>query len=368
MWISSTDTGTLRCKVPINNFDLFLEKNKDIAFIVFKTYAAPHVEPSRTATERDDIHQITISESIKPVTKELVEAFRVLLGSQDRYADLWQQFKATSELRAPYLFVFHQRGYTDTLSDTAKQSSQEQLALFWNYVIQTHGDEYSTADASLASGKITSDTVKYLFKPGDILVQRKADFYLGWVAKSWAIHAKTHVTTRENNRATMKTTSEIPLYGTEKPSQGMDNERVWVQTWKIPAWCWDFDGSFQRKHQELSFSIVTENDPGPGPGTIYESKARTEDVSSTPEDIPISGLEVFPIRYAPQEVVQQLRRRGKAFWKCRNRKLVSYEDRANDSQDSMVSNTSSVMIARSYRGNMMAVLIMNSWKSGTWLI
>lgn len=297
-WIGPVDTGVLHCKVPIQNFDLFLEKNKDIAFIVFKTYAVRRPEPDSIASESDNLPEITVNESIKPITKELVEAVRRLLGSQDAYADLWHDFKATLELPAPYLFVFHQRGYTDTQSDTAKQASLEQLALLWSYVIQKHGDEYSTADASLSIGKITSDCVKYLFKPGDILIQRKTDFCLGWVAKSWAKHVETYRTTREKARAIITRTSKVPLYGTEKASKGLVNERVWVQSWRIPAWNWDFDGSFQRKHLDLPFSIVTEDDPGPGPGTIYASKARVEDAAITPEDIPISGLEVFPIQYA----------------------------------------------------------------------
>lgn len=345
-WIGPADTGTLHCKVPIHNFDLFLEKNKDISFIVFKTYAIQRPQPYRIVSETDDVPEITVKESIKPITKELVEGVKLVLGSQDKYVDLRHDFKATSELAAPYLFIFHQRGYPDTLSDSAKQTSREQLTSLWNHVIQKHGDEYTTADASLSTGKVTPDTLKYLFKPGDVVIQRKGDLYSGWVARSWAKHIKTYQTIREKARVVINRTSRIPLYGTETASKEMANERVWVQSWTIPAWNWDFDGNFQRKHQELSFFIVTENDPGPGPGTVYASKARTEDASSTSEDIPISGLEVFPIQYAPQEVVQQLRRRGKAFWKCRNRKLVSYEDRANDSQDNMVSNTSRVMVAR----------------------
>lgn len=345
-WIGPAGTGTLHCKVPIHNFDLFLEKNKDISFIVFKTYATQRPQPDRIVSETDDVPEITVKESIKPITKELVEGVKIVLGSQDKYVDLWHAFKTTSELAAPYLFIFHQRGYPDTLSDSAKQTSQEQLTSLWNHVIQEHGDEYTTADASLSTGRVTSDTLKYLFRPGDVVIQRKGDLYSGWVARSWARHVKTSQTTRQKAPVVITRTSQIPLYGSENASKEMANQRVWVQSWTIPAWNWDFDGNFQRKHQELSFSIVTEKDPGPGPGTEYASKARTEDVSSTSEDIPISGLEVFPIRYAPQEVVQQLRRRGKAFWKCRNRKLVSYEDRANDSQDSMVSNTFTLMIAR----------------------
>lgn len=338
-WVGPVDTGALHCKVPVQNFELYLEKNKDIAFIVFKTYSARCPEPDRISSETNGTPDITINESIRPITKELVEAIRLLLASQDEFADLWRDFKATSELPAPYLFIFHHRGYVSTLNDTAKQASQYQLTMLWDYVIQKHGDVYTAADALLSSGKITSDCAQYLFKPGDILVQRKKDIYSGWVSKSWAKHVETHETTREQARALISRPSHIPLYGTEKAFKAIVNERVWVQTWKISAWHWEFDGNFQRKDSELSFSIVTENDCGPGPGTLHASRAQTERATSTPESIPISDLEVFPIQYSPPEIVQQLRRRGQAFWKCRNRKLVSYEEHAKESQESMVSNT-----------------------------
>lgn len=344
-WIGSVDTGALNCKVPIQNFDLFLEKNKDIAFIVFKTYAARRTEPDFIASESDNLPEIIVNESIKPITKELVAAVRLLLGSQDEYTDLWHDFKATLELSAPYLFVFHQRGYTDTLRDPAKQASQEQLMLLWNYVIQKHGDEYTAADALLSSGKITSDCIQYLFKPGDIVIQRKTDFCSGWVAKTWAKHVETRRTSRAKARAIISRTSQIPLYGTERASREMVNESVWVQNWTIPAWNWEFDGNFQRKHLELSISIVTEDHPGLAPGTTYASKPRADEAVSSPEEIPINGLEVFPVRYAPAEVVQQLRRRGKAFWECRNRQLVSYEEPAKDSQENIVSKSCEVVIA-----------------------
>ncbi|KAJ8119707.1 hypothetical protein ONZ43_g3401 [Nemania bipapillata] len=52
--------------------------------------------------------------------------------------------------------------------------------------------------------------------------------------------------------------------------------------------------------------------------------------------IPIRDLEVFPIRFAPDEVVKKLRERGRTFWKCRVRSFVSYEENAIDGQENTV--------------------------------
>lgn len=337
-WIDPVPTGKLHCKDPIQNFDLFLEQNKDLAFIVFKTYTAQLLEPDSFASEENDIPNITVTESIKPITKELIEAVNLHLRSQDEYADLWHNFKKSSELPAPYLFVFHQRRCPDTLGDTATLASQEPLTSLWEYIIKNHGNEYKTVEASLSNGKIASDSIQYLFKPGDILVQRETDFYLGWVAKSWAKHIETYRTTRAQAREIIDNTSRLPPYGMAQAPKRLVNEGVWVQSWTISAWNWDFDGNFQRKHREIRFWIVTEDDPGPSPGTIYESKAQAKEPMTTPEHILISDLEVFPIKYAPYEIREQLRRRGQASWKCRIRRLVTYEVQSKDSQDSMVSN------------------------------
>ena len=51
----------------------------------------------------------------------------------------------------------------------------------------------------------------------------------------------------------------------------------------------------------------------------------------------ISDLDVFPIQYASPEIVEECRRRGKMFWKCRKQWLVSYQDKETESIQNLVS-------------------------------
>jgi len=344
-WIDHGDgQGTLHCKVPIQNFELYLEKNKDIAFIVFKTYATQNLAPD-DEWQKDDHLVVTTKECIKPISRELVKAVGLLLRSEDEYADLWHSFEMTQELHAPYLFAFGQRGYPESLREATSQAFQEQLTLLWNYILQKHGDEYRTVSQLLSTSKITSDYLQYLFRPGDILVQRKADSFVGWVSKSRVKLVSTEHTSWEEVRGKECTSSRIPLYAPDKMSKEMANEKVWVQKWMIPAWHWGFDGNFQRNESDLTFSTITEHIPSVGRSTKHASGPEAEVAASTPEFIPIEDLEVFPYQYAPQQVRQQLRRRGQAFWKCRNRKLVSYRECTKDSQESMVSSIPEVTVA-----------------------
>jgi hypothetical protein len=229
-WIDHGDgQGTLHCKVPIQNFELYLEKNKDIAFIVFKTYAIQNLAPD-DEWQKDEHLVVTTKECIKPISRELVKAVRLLLRSQDEYADLWHSFEMTQELHAPYLFAFDQRGYPESLREATSQAFQEQLTLLWNYILQKHGDEYRTVSQLLSTSKITSDYLQYLFRPGDILVQRKADSFVGWVSKSRVKLVSTEHTSREEVRGKECTSSRIPLYTPDKMSKAMANEKVWVQS------------------------------------------------------------------------------------------------------------------------------------------
>ncbi|KAI8955849.1 hypothetical protein F4801DRAFT_586532 [Xylaria longipes] len=275
-WIGSSQNGMLRCRIPVENLDLYLEKNKHLSFIVYKTYVLPEGRQSFFATRR--------------YSQDLIEGIRTLLESKDEYSDLWQNFQGTSELNAPYLFVYHQRTDWDTL----------------------RGD--------ITSGKITSKYIQYLFKPGDILIECDGDFHLGWVAKSWVKYKDTSQTTRGQAMDMNTRGSQIPLYGTIEASKRMANEKLWVQNWYVGGWHWEFDGNFQRKEKGLIFSIPEEANSN----------------TSAEDGIPIQDLRVYPIQHAPAEIVQKLRKRCKTFWNCRVRGFVSYKDHTNDGQENMI--------------------------------
>ncbi|KAI1751152.1 hypothetical protein F4782DRAFT_505964 [Xylaria castorea] len=330
-WVGSNQTGTLRCHAPVENFDLYLEKNKNLSFIVYKTYVVP--ERQSPTLQPGDTPKFRIDESITPIAEDLKEGVRTLLESKDEFAELWHTFQGTKELNAPYLFVYHQRMDWERLCGDVTQSSQEQLIMLWNYIIQNHGDEYAAADKCISSGKITSNYIQYLFKPGDILIERDGDFHLGWVAKSWVKYQDTIRTTRGQAMDMNTEGSQIPLYGTIEASKRMANEKLWVQRWRIGGWHWEFDGNFQRRDKSLCFSIP-EGTNSKSESTDM-SKAKFQDTSAD-DGIPIRDLQVYPIQHAPADIVQKLRKRCKTFWKCRVRGFVSYEENTNDGQENMV--------------------------------
>ncbi|KAI0534775.1 hypothetical protein GGR58DRAFT_43234 [Xylaria digitata] len=332
-WVGSSEKGTLKCRAPVENFDLYLERNKHLSFIVYKTHVVPEPESRRASLRPAGTPNCKVDESIGPITEDLIAGVRTLLESQDEYSELRQLFKGTNELIAPYLFVYHQRADWDRLCGEMTQSSQEQLMMLWNYIIQNHGEEYAAADRLIASGKITSRYIQYLFKPGDILIEWDGDFHLGWVAKSWAKYQDTSSTTRGKALEISARGSRVPLYGTPEASKRMADGKVWFQTWRFSGWHWEFDGNFQRRDKVLSLCIPEETSSKSE--SANTSGERYQDASAE-DSISICDLRVYPIQHAPADIVQKLRKRGKAFWKCRVRSLVSYEDHPTDTQENTV--------------------------------
>lgn len=308
------EVGVLQSQLPVMNFDLYLEQNKDIAFIVYKTYGMPYnILKTQGTRGRDlrphEVRNVVVDESIQPVSGALVEAVRALLGEQKEYASILRSFEETSELTAPYLFVFHQRNEWEKTRLSLPDSSYQQLTMMWDYIVQSQGAEYAAADSEISIGEITQGLIKYLFKPGQLLVQNKDGEIQGWICAGWprAIRREDPAPKRQAKKAT-----------TAKPENRIspieDNLK-----WELIAWHWEFDGGFRRKMATLPLSIK----PGPNTGRGH--------------GIPINTLDIFPLKYAADTTFNQLRHRGRIFWKCRKRALVSYRGDEDTNDSNLVS-------------------------------
>lgn len=346
-WVSHPyGGGKLQCRVPVDNFDLFLEQNKGMSFIVYKNYAVSK-QTSKTS------HELTVNESIQPIHKDLIKAIHTILDSKEEYTETRQQFGKTREIHPPYLFIFHQRNEWDSIRGSLPECCQQHMATLWGYIIEHYGHEYDTAHTYISSGIITSRYVDYLFKPGEIVVQRNGNQYIAWVARSWARLVKASETEQRNDvqifqekpssfihnsmksRRDVPKESFIPIYNPKNTLQKIENAEGIRQEWNIHAWNWIFDGKFQRREGVLKFYIQTLANEREITSTRSQPIEPTSEIALDKNPIPITELEVFPIRHAPRELVGQLQQRGKTFWRCRNRGFVSYQEDVKDSKNNL---------------------------------
>ena len=121
----------------------------------------------------------------------------------------------------------------------------------------------------------------------------------------------------------------MPLYGSKDAFKNMGNDTVLLQHWSIEAWHWGFDGNFQRQIDILSFSIQSEEKQGQDTRSAQASGSMgiQQDLQEMEKrGVPIEDLIVFPLQHASKETIEKLRRRGRTFWKCRERRFVSYQE------------------------------------------
>lgn len=344
-WVRGQGTASqLKSSLPLTNFELYLEKNKDISFLVYRKFnnGSAHTadQPGPDSSEKEEIarrpHHVT--ETVRLVNRDLIEVIKALLVSQQHYAELAHEFSVSLELPAPYLFIYHSRKGLDRFQDNVPGHAKAQLSLLLAYVTEQYAEEYATADSLLAQNKISPKLLHYLFKPGDLLVSNIDGQYQGYVSKSWPKidHNKT-ISRMRAVRSQMGTA--VSLYGSQDAKARMANDQVTVHVCVVEVWHWAFDGNFQRQHSTLSLEIpAVGNDENAtdtkGNGKITPQNDRPKDNVGEKK---ISELNVFPMQYASAEIVDNCRRRGKTFWKCRVRCYVSYQATEKDSIQNLVS-------------------------------
>ncbi|KAF7924667.1 uncharacterized protein EAE97_010618 [Botrytis byssoidea] len=291
-WVMGhNDTRILRSRLPLFNLRDFLEKNTDISFIVFRDYkekdiptrkgmVAPAATNNNSGITKSPVHE---EEKILAVSEHLTEAIKSILKSKPEYADLLVWFeKGGTELPSPFVFIYHSRAVIgDSIEDTSDPSTVRQLKLMIDYIYKNYGEEYDTADAMFEESRVAIPYVKYLFKPGDVLVKGTGSDINGYMFVTW-LHDSTSIT------------ASLKEDGKNKPSS----------QYTMDVRSWSFDGAFNRVSTRLTLEI--------------DGSEKTE--------YAIKDLNIRSIAYASDEDRKILQSRGEMFWKCRERKFVSHQE------------------------------------------
>ncbi|KAG6986734.1 hypothetical protein G7Y79_00073g098330 [Physcia stellaris] len=120
-WVRGQGTASqLKSNLPLTNFELYLEQNKEISFLVYRNFDGESLQSAdQPGTDNPEGEKVAhrphhVTETVRLVHKDLIKAIKALLDSQGEYAELARQFSISLELPAPYLFIYHScwRGVT----------------------------------------------------------------------------------------------------------------------------------------------------------------------------------------------------------------------------------------------------------------
>ncbi|CAI6034512.1 unnamed protein product [Clonostachys chloroleuca] len=277
-------------RVAVTNLELHLERNKDIAFIVYKDFeccGGPEPEMKDHEGDNDDLNmysQLLKDESIAFVSGAMTDVLS-MLGNRAWKESQHPQFIASihktknkkvddvsdndpDKTTYPYLWWFHSRQDVKEAMEHINREYVPYLSAFKDYVEERMSGEWKRVDRLMSRNKITAKYLRYLYPPGEVIVSnpdRSPHLELRGFEVSDTIRARGSTET------------------------------------EIKVWSWAFDGNFQLSITDLPiFALPSET-----------------------EAFDIKSLEFYPKRFARPGIVDTLRARGRFFWRCRYRNYVS---------------------------------------------
>ena len=184
----------------------------------------------------------------------------------------WNQER---NLKAPYDYFYHFRHDLRQLSKIQLQElDRRELDVLLDYIDLTQGKKFDEVDDLFESGKVRREYFGKLFRPNELIVTTQEGHPRAFMAD------KAYVNDMSDRRIAL--------------------ER---QSITLECWTWDFDGSFRKKPSQLQVAW---------PQTLSPT-------------IPITSLSAWPLRLDQSDMRERLDKRGKYFWKCRYKALVSYK-------------------------------------------
>lgn len=295
------NTAHLRCSMPLRNFDLFLALNPEISFVVFRNYNREHLSLGSESEEPLEL-PAPVSEYIFPVANDMKSALEAILNVNPEFGDIMRNYKMSGQLFAPYFFAYHSRQHFDRIKDQLSAGERNHVNLLIQYLDEEFGQEYENVDFLLERKHISPHYLHYLFKPGEILVEKSNDEYTGYLSKSWISDRTEHPMLNHVSHIFGELMgSDIHERPAKRGSESID------------AWNFGFDGGFFQNNKTLYLQLGEEE---------FQMRSNAPPKSQSLEDLmksakPITDLNVFPLKYASQDLIDMLRRRGETFWKCR---------------------------------------------------
>jgi hypothetical protein len=290
----------LRAHFPIVDIDGYLRTKHDIAFVVAKWYSPKFQEDEAEQAARDKKRlplPKCFTETIRLYSKDMIAAAEDFFGRQTGFLERYPDFNIKDNHPAPYLFWYYHRKPGTDLFGNMSPLHQELMNLLTGWIDKNYGELYCQAEEQLKRGKVSYNTMEFLFKPGEVVVSKAKRSVSSAIAKAWL-----HPTTPKELIWGAASARRVSGWRNPHAGPGIMKKPLW--TWSLKCWSYKYDGLFWKSDQNVNIVL---------------------DCEDTDTEINIRDLDSFPLQYA-DEWKDTLTRRGQTFWSCRYRRLVSYQD------------------------------------------
>ncbi|KAK4445387.1 P-loop containing nucleoside triphosphate hydrolase protein [Podospora aff. communis PSN243] len=212
------------------------------------------------------------SEIIEDISPQLRRTMRVLKDYDENVFSGWD---LPQHLRAPYVHFYHVRDAVKQLttdSTILDESARAYISLLFQYLETAFGKDYQDANALFERGMVTRKQLHKLFRANDIIVAVEDREPRGYRAVDCQL-----------------STGVFPTVV------------VHCTTWSFGG-----QGTFEKADK------------------VFVVNWPSDHYGDDTEEIPITSLLAYPLRYDRSGLRERLRKRGTMFWSCRGRRFVSY--------------------------------------------
>lgn len=286
------DNFRLKAFLPVNNVQEYVQQS-GLDFTISRFYSELSLMPGlRRALAKkqpppDPIHYL---EQIHLHSQEMIEALQEFLTSQSEFLKKFPKFNVRAPIDAPYIFWYTCRS-TAALQQLSP-SHEDLMRTLTSWIDENYDEKYVEAKLHLEKAVVTLRTMPFLLCPGDVLV---------WKEKGKTKAAVTSSEVFQKSPPILYWDSSQMLEVGHNTMEGSKGE--FSTTWGVDVWSYRFNGEFRRDKRSREIRFKT---------------------SSLDQEVDISKLGVYPLRFADEKTKLRLETRGKTFWTCRHRNLVSH--------------------------------------------
>lgn len=302
-WKEGERGPVLHASSPLQNVRFYLEQHPEIAFVFYKDYNSNPPADNSKIMSKDGIFRIPepSKQTLMLTSEHMLSAVEQLEKYVPDFSKLFPNFDPDREIPAPYLFIYHSMPLLNHVKPHLTTLELELLEKLNESVLASHGEEYIASKRRQAKGMISRRLVKYLVRPGDVLVATQGSVPRAYVATTWA---------QEEGFNSVRVDVPHLDKGRLHKLNADKNQEPREQTYRfeVGAWSWAFDGSFEKKHTKILIRLQ---------------------VGDEDDEVRINSLNCFPLRFDEGNLELLLEKRGKMFWKCRTKYFVSYSDGDN---------------------------------------
>uniref|UniRef100_A0A0D2XES5 ATPase AAA-type core domain-containing protein n=1 Tax=Fusarium oxysporum (strain Fo5176) TaxID=660025 RepID=A0A0D2XES5_FUSOF len=229
-WVVFGDDVDLRGRFPITDPGDYAEE-QGASLIVYKYYSVDYQYDAVNAAKRAKQplpEPEPASQDVVLVTEEMVEAVEALFDLFPSFSDDFPYVYEMGSLKDPHLWWYHCR--TSFKTEALSERHAQLVGLLVEWIESNFAPLYDQIDDQFKRGKVSSDSIEFLIRPGDTLVADKNGRYSGRVA-----------TTRPAPHKQKKKTDD----------SDKDQEKQGTHTWIVETRSYGYAGKFFAVDKEL---------------------------------------------------------------------------------------------------------------------